>query len=138
VDRVAAKRRKRRRRAREARRPPRNARSSATDGRLSLASNLCDTRDVHVVVETPRHAQAKFKYEPMLGVFVLSRALPLGLSYPYDWGFVPSPRRLTAIRSMYSFCTTSRQVRASCFVVGQSGSSMCHKRRPAGPSGMTG
>jgi inorganic pyrophosphatase len=46
--------------------------------------------DIHVVVETPRHAQAKFKYEPSLGIFMLSRALTLGLSYPYDWGFVPS------------------------------------------------
>jgi inorganic pyrophosphatase len=52
----------------------------------TFASNF----DVHVVVETPRHAQAKFKYDPTLGVFMLSRALTLGLSYPYDWGFVPS------------------------------------------------
>lgn len=58
---------------------------------LSLPT-FATPRDVHVVVETPRHAQAKFKYEPMLGVFVLSRALPLGLSYPYDWGFVPSTK----------------------------------------------
>jgi inorganic pyrophosphatase len=48
--------------------------------------------EIHVVVETPRHAQAKFKYEPELGVFMLSRALTLGLAYPYDWGFVPSTK----------------------------------------------
>src|SRR5262245_29500193 len=45
---------------------------------------------IHVVVETPRQAQAKFKYDPTLGALVLSRALTLGLTYPYDWGFVPS------------------------------------------------
>jgi inorganic pyrophosphatase len=56
---------------------------------LALPAFASNT-DVHVVVETPRHAQAKFKYEPELGVFMLSRALTLGLSYPYDWGFVPS------------------------------------------------
>jgi inorganic pyrophosphatase len=50
------------------------------------------SENIHVVVETPRHAQAKFKYEPELGVFMLSRALTLGLAYPYDWGFVPSTR----------------------------------------------
>jgi inorganic pyrophosphatase len=56
---------------------------------LSLPAFASRT-DVLVVVETPRHAQAKFKYEPELGVFMLTRALTLGLSYPYDWGFVPS------------------------------------------------
>lgn len=51
---------------------------------------LASPKEIHVVVETPRFARAKFKYEPDLGVFVLSRALTLGLSYPFDWGFVPS------------------------------------------------
>jgi inorganic pyrophosphatase len=51
---------------------------------------FASSRSIHVVVETPRNTQAKFKYEPTLRAFVLSRALTLGLSYPYDWGFVPS------------------------------------------------
>lgn len=46
--------------------------------------------DVHAIVETPRGARAKLKYEPDLGGFVLSKSLMLGLSYPYDWGFIPS------------------------------------------------
>jgi inorganic pyrophosphatase len=46
--------------------------------------------DIHAIVETPRGARAKLKYEPELGAFVLSKSLMLGLSYPYDWGFVPS------------------------------------------------
>jgi inorganic pyrophosphatase len=45
---------------------------------------------VHAVVETPRHACTKYKYEPVLGCFVLSRTLMTGLSYPYNWGFIPS------------------------------------------------
>ena len=51
---------------------------------------LASPKEIHVVVETPRFARAKFKYEPNLGVFMLSRSLTLGLSYPFDWGFVPS------------------------------------------------
>ena len=48
--------------------------------------------DVHVVVETPRGSAAKLEFDPDLKVFTLSKALILGLTYPYDWGFVPSTK----------------------------------------------
>jgi inorganic pyrophosphatase len=48
--------------------------------------------DVHAVVETPRGSAAKLEYDPDLQVFTLSKSLILGLTYPYDWGFVPSTR----------------------------------------------
>jgi inorganic pyrophosphatase len=47
---------------------------------------------VHVVVETPRGATEKLKWEPDPGIFTLKRPLPLGFAYPYDWGFVPGTR----------------------------------------------
>jgi inorganic pyrophosphatase len=48
--------------------------------------------DVHVVVETPRGSAAKLEFDPDLQAFTLSKSLILGLSYPYDWGFVPSTK----------------------------------------------
>lgn len=58
--------------------------------RLDRLPSRDDEKHVHVVVEAPRGAQVKLKYEPDLGVITLGRPLPLGLAYPFDWGFVPS------------------------------------------------
>jgi len=48
-------------------------------------------RDVlHVVIETPKGSKNKYEYDPKLGCFKLSRVLPDGMDFPYDFGFVPS------------------------------------------------
>jgi len=44
---------------------------------------------VHVVIDTPKGSRNKFKYDPVLRCFKLGRVLPLGASFPYDFGSIP-------------------------------------------------
>src|SRR3977135_2419915 len=49
-----------------------------------------DSDHVYAVVETPRGSRAKLEFDPKLRAFTLAKPLMAGLSYPYDWGFIPS------------------------------------------------
>jgi inorganic pyrophosphatase len=49
-------------------------------------------KHVRAVVETPRGSAAKLKFDAKLKVFTLSKPLLVGLTYPYDWGFVPATK----------------------------------------------
>jgi inorganic pyrophosphatase len=56
---------------------------------LSSLASFDDEGRLRVVVETPRNSTLKYKFEPELAAFTVARQLAVGLSYPYDWGFVP-------------------------------------------------
>ena len=59
---------------------------------MNLAASPAYVSDdvCHVVVEAPRGSTLKLKYEPHWDDMSISRPLPLGLTFPFDWGFVPS------------------------------------------------
>jgi inorganic pyrophosphatase len=58
----------------------------------SLEPREAETGLVHVVIDTPRGSRNKLKYDEELGCFTLSRILPLGQVFPYDFGSVPGTR----------------------------------------------
>jgi inorganic pyrophosphatase len=51
-----------------------------------------ETGLLNVVIETPQNSSGKFKYDEEKGLFVLDKSLPLGMMFPFDFGFVPSTR----------------------------------------------
>src|SRR5438046_9092908 len=51
-----------------------------------------DDQYIYAVVETPRGSSCKLDFDPALRVFTLAKPLLAGLTYPYDWGFIPSTK----------------------------------------------
>jgi inorganic pyrophosphatase len=44
----------------------------------------------NAVIETPQGSHHKFDFDPELGCFALKRTLPEGMTFPLDFGFIPS------------------------------------------------
>ena len=47
---------------------------------------------LQVIIETPKGSRNKYSFDPKQHVFVLKAALPAGMSFPYDFGFVPQTK----------------------------------------------
>ena len=46
-------------------------------------------RECKVIIETPKGRRNKFNYDPDYQTFSLGGLLPEGLSFPFDFGFIP-------------------------------------------------
>lgn len=51
-----------------------------------------DRGTCRAVVETPKGRRSKYDFDPELGAFVLAGLLPEGMSFPLDFGFIPSTK----------------------------------------------
>src|SRR5215510_13060335 len=60
--------------------------------RLDLLAAFVGEDTFRVVVESPRGSTSKLKFDPDVEAMTLSRPLTYGLSFPYDWGFIPGTR----------------------------------------------
>lgn len=45
---------------------------------------------MRVVIETPKGSRNKFAFDSEQHIFELKKVLPAGMTFPYDFGFVPS------------------------------------------------
>lgn len=48
-----------------------------------------DGKTLNVVIETPRGCRNKYSFDEETGLFKLGGPLPLGHTFPFDFGFVP-------------------------------------------------
>ena len=44
---------------------------------------------IQVIIETPKGSRNKFSYDEEQNIFIVKKVLPAGMSFPYDFGFVP-------------------------------------------------
>jgi len=51
-----------------------------------------DKQMLRVVIETPKGSRNKFAFDPDEHIFELKKVLPVGMTFPYDFGFVPSTK----------------------------------------------
>src|SRR5262252_1775375 len=51
-----------------------------------------DSERLNVVVDTPKGSRNKYKLDEKRGVWRLSKVLPQGMSFPYDFGYLPGTR----------------------------------------------
>jgi inorganic pyrophosphatase len=72
---------------------PNNASRAALADPSRLAPVDGDSQGtINVIIETPKCCRNKYAFDPELKVFELKKVLPAGMTFPYDFGFVPSTK----------------------------------------------
>jgi inorganic pyrophosphatase len=56
---------------------------------MIMATRFRSAENIEVIIETPKGNRNKYAYDPKRRLFELSRVLPAGMSFPFDFGFVP-------------------------------------------------
>jgi inorganic pyrophosphatase len=51
-----------------------------------------DDDTIQVIIETPKGSRNKYAFDPDQRVFELTKVLPAGMVFPYDFGFIPSTK----------------------------------------------
>jgi len=51
-----------------------------------------DNGKIQVIIETPKGSRNKYAFDEEQRVFALTKVLPAGMAFPYDFGFIPSTK----------------------------------------------
>jgi inorganic pyrophosphatase len=51
-----------------------------------------DKQTIQVIIETPKGSRNKFAFDADQKVFELKKVLPAGMTFPHDFGFIPSTK----------------------------------------------
>jgi len=65
-------------------------------------------------IETPKGSRNKYAFDPERGVFALKKVLPVGMTFPHEFGFVPSTKPRMAIRLTFWCSWTNRRFPDAC------------------------
>ncbi|HEY2362526.1 MAG TPA: inorganic diphosphatase [Candidatus Angelobacter sp.] len=53
-------------------------------------ATLDKDKKVQVIIETPKGSRNKYAWDPDQQIFALKKVLPEGMTFPHDFGFIPS------------------------------------------------
>ena len=65
-------------------------RSALADPSRLKPTDADDDEILKVIIETPKGSRNKYAFDPDEKAFTLKKVLPAGMTFPYDFGFVPS------------------------------------------------
>jgi len=51
-----------------------------------------DKKLINVIIETPRGSSHKFDFNEEFRIFELKKTLPMGMVFPFDFGFIPNTK----------------------------------------------
>jgi inorganic pyrophosphatase len=66
-----------------------NSRSAMADPSRLRSLDEDDKNIIQAVIETPKGSRNKYAFDAEQKVFELKKVLPAGMTFPYDFGFIP-------------------------------------------------